>query len=240
MGQLIEFKRCYILHDEALIGNLEPHHFVLSYWQGKSEYEPVFGGRGGSIKISINGQTAILRQYLRGGKVSSLSKDRYLWSGIKRTRPWREWDIMRCAIDAGMPVPQPLGICVSRSGLLYRAAIITACLENSETLAEHLMKGVLDQESWYRLGQLLRRFQEHGFRHADLNANNLMIDQQGQFFIIDFDKARKMKNLEDWQWSTLHRLQRSLEKINRVHTLHYRLTDWQTLMDGYQTSPENS
>ena len=240
MGQLIEFKRCYILHDEDFIGNLEPQHFDRAYWQAKSEYETVFGGRGGSIKISLNGQVAILRQYLRGGKVRSLSKDRYLWFGITRTRPWREWAIMRCAINAGMPVPRPLGICVSRSGLLYRAAIITAFLENTETLAEHLINSVLDQKSWYRLGRLLRRFHEHGFRHADLNANNLLIDQQGQFFIIDFDKARQMKKLEDWQWSTLRRLQRSLEKINRAQTLHYRSTDWQALMDGYQSNPNIS
>ncbi|MCZ6487212.1 MAG: 3-deoxy-D-manno-octulosonic acid kinase [Gammaproteobacteria bacterium] len=240
MGQLIEFKRCYILHDEDIIGNLEPQQFDRAYWQDKSEYETVFGGRGGSIKISINGQPSILRRYLRGGMVRRLSKDRYLWFGKTRTRPWREWAIMRRAIDAGMPVPRPLGICVSRSGLLYRAAIITACLENTETLAERLTNSVLDQKSWYHLGLLLRRFQEHGFRHADLNANNLLIDQQGQFFIIDFDKARQMKNLEDWQWLTLRRLQRSLEKINRAQNLHYRTTDWQALMDGYQANPQTA
>jgi len=83
---------------------------------------------------------------------------------------------------------------------------------------------------------LLKQFQHHCFRHADLNANNLLVDQQGEFYIIDFDKARVMKNLDNWQWSPLLRLQRSLEKINRQQKLHYRRADWQALIDGYQSA----
>jgi 3-deoxy-D-manno-octulosonic acid kinase len=118
---------------------------------------------------------------------------------------------------------------------LYRAAIITAWIENTETLAQRLLQRPLQKESWYELGLLLRRFQEHGFRHADLNANNLMINHREQFFIIDFDKAVEMKSLQDWQWVPLRRLQRSLEKIDRQNHLHYRPSDWQALMDGYQS-----
>jgi len=34
----------------------------------------------------------------------------------------------------------------------------------------------------------------------------------------------------------LHNLQRSLEKINRQQKIHYRPTDWQALIDGYQST----
>jgi 3-deoxy-D-manno-octulosonic acid kinase len=237
MGQSIEFERYYILHDEDLVGNLELHHFDPAYWRHDSESSEVFGGRGGSIKININGLPAILRPYLRGGMAASLSTDRYLWTGKSRSRPWREWSMLKLAMKAGMPVPRPLGACVQRSGLLYRAAIITAWLEDTETLAERLLQGPLQKESWHELGILLREFQEHGFRHADLNANNLLINQQGKFFIIDFDKAVEMKSLQDWQWLALRRLQRSLEKIDRQNHLHYRPSDWLALIDGYQSNP---
>jgi 3-deoxy-D-manno-octulosonic acid kinase len=235
MGQLLEFERSYILHDEELVGNLELHHFDPAYWRGESESSEVFGGRGGSTKININGQPAILRLYLRGGMAANLSADCYLWTGKSRTRPWREWAMLKLAMKARMPVPRPLGACVRRSGLLYRAAIITAWLEDTETLAERLLQRSLEKESWYKLGLLLRQFQGHGFRHADLNANNLLIDRKGEFFIIDFDKAVEMKNLQDWQWLALRRLQRSLEKIDRQNYLHYRPSDWQALIDGYQS-----
>ncbi len=78
--------------------------------------------------------------------------------------------------------------------------------------------------------------QSLGFYHADLNANNLLIDQDSKIYVIDFDKGRMMKKLDNWQWSTLYRLQRSLVKIDRLKTLNYRDDDWQALMDGYQSS----
>ena len=236
MAQLKQFDRCYILHDEEVSGNLERKHFDSAYWPTNAETEKVFGGRGGSIKINLHGRPAILRQYLRGGMVARLSTDRYLWLGKTRTRAWREWSTLKLAMEAGLPVPAPLGVCVCRDGLLYRAAIITAYIDNSETLAERIMHTALGQKSWHRLGLLLKQFQEHYFRHADLNANNILIDKRDQFFIIDFDKARMMKNLDDWQWLPLRRLQRSLEKIDRQQKLHYRVTDWQALIDGYQST----
>ena len=236
MAQLIQFDRCYILHDEGLAGNLERKHFDLDYWRSNSEYENVFGGRGGSIKINLYGRPAILRQYLRGGMVARLSTDRYLWLGRSRTRAWREWSMLRLAIEAGMPVPEPLGVCVCREGLFYRAAIITAYIDNTETLAERITHSALDIKSWRQLGLLLKQFHGHYFRHADLNANNILIDDQDRFYIIDFDKARLMKNLDDWQWTVLRRLQRSLEKIDRQHKLYYRPTDWQALIDAYQSN----
>ena len=236
MGQLTQIGRCYILHDEDFVSNLERKHFDTAYWRAKSESAPVFGGRGGSVRIDIEGQPAILRQYLRGGLVARLSSDRYLWPGRSRTRAWREWSMLRLALEAGLPVPTPLGVCVCKDGLFYRAAIITAYINNTETLAERIAHSALGLKSWHRLGLLLKQFQEHCFRHADLNANNLLIDQQDRFYIIDFDKARIMKRLGDWQWTPLYRLQRSLEKIDRQHRLHYRQEDWQALIDGYQST----
>jgi len=236
MAQLIQFDRCYILHDEVATGSLERKHFDPAYWNDGAGYEAVFGGRGGSIKISLHGKPAILRQFLRGGMMARLSTDRYLWLGKNRTRAWREWSMLNLAIAAGLPVPTPLGVCVCRSGLLYRAVIITAYIDNSETLAERISHSALGLKSWNRLGLLLKQFQGHYFRHADLNANNILIDRQDRFYIIDFDKARMMKNLDDWQWSPLRRLQRSLEKIDRQQKLHYRPTDWQALIDGYQST----
>ena len=236
MGQLVQFERCYILHDEDAVGNLERRHFDAFYWRDKSESLPVFGGRGGSIRINLGGTSAILRQYLRGGLAAHVSVDRYLWLGKSRTRAWREWSLLKLAKEAGLPVPTPLGACVCRSGLLYRAAIITVYIENTETLAERLMHSRLDLKSWQQLGLLLKQFHELCFRHADLNANNLLIDAHDRFYIIDFDKARIMKSLDDWQWTPLRRLQRSLEKIDRRQKLHYRQGDWQALMDGYQST----
>jgi 3-deoxy-D-manno-octulosonic acid kinase len=231
-----ESARCYILQDENATEKLEQHHFDVSYWQGKPGYRVVEGGRGGSIKIDLNGQAAILRQYRRGGLIKRISTDRYIWLGKSRSRPWREWCLLRAATESGLPVAKPLGACLWQSGLTYRAAIITAYLENTETLAGFLSHSRLDQSLWYQLGLVIKNMQILGFRHTDLNANNLLIDQDSKIYVIDFDKGRRMKRLDNWQWSALYRLQRSLIKIDKRKSLHYREDDWQALMDGYRAS----
>ena len=227
---------CYILQSEDLATRLEPLHFNNDYWRDKPGYSALDGGRGGSIKIDLDGQAAILRQYRRGGLIQKISKDRYVWLGKSRTRSWREWNLLREARAAGLPVPVPLAAFMRKTGLIYRAAIITEYIPDTQTLADYLVHSSLDHKLWYELGLLIRKMQSLGFRHTDLNANNLLIDKSFQMYIIDFDKGRRMKQLDDWQWSALYRLQRSLLKIDRKKNLHYREDDWQALMDGYQTS----
>ena len=62
MKQTTQFGSCYILYDEKAVGKLERKHFDLAYWQANAEYGNVIAGRGGSIKISLDGIPAILRQ----------------------------------------------------------------------------------------------------------------------------------------------------------------------------------
>jgi 3-deoxy-D-manno-octulosonic acid kinase len=236
MGENTKSARCIILHDESSIHKLERHHFDASYWQDKPGFSRIDGGRGGSVKILIDEQVAMLRQYLRGGLISRFLTDQYLWLGKSKTRPWKEWSILKLAKEAALPVPKPLGICVIRTGLYYRATLMTDFFEDTETLAESLTHNSLPQESWVQLGWLLKQFQVKGFRHADLNANNILMDHEGQFFVIDFDQAQIMTALGEWQWKPLYRLQRSLDKINRTSHLHYGDDDWQSLMDGYQAT----
>ncbi len=236
MSKQNQLARCYILQDKNATNKLERQHFDTDFWRDKPGFSELDGGRGGSAKIELHGQAAVLRQYRRGGLIRHISTDRYIWFGKLRSRPWREWQMLRQASEAGLPVAKPLGACVWRSGLFYRAALITAFLEGTETLAERLSESILDQGIWFQLGSLLKKMQSLGFYHADLNANNLLIDQDSKRYVIDFDKGRMMKKLDNWQWSTLYRLQRSLVKIDRLKTLNYRDDDWQALMDGYQSS----
>ena len=223
------------MHDENAIENPQTFHFDLSYWQGKPGYSKIEGGRGGSAKIEIDGQTILLRQYYRGGLVAKLFTDEYLWLGRNKTRAVKEWLILRQAREAGLPVPQALAVCVRRSGLIYRAAIMTEYFADTETLAAHLSHSRLSNEAWGRLGKLLNQLHSLLFRHADLNANNILIDSQLQFYLIDFDQAKIMRRIGDWQWSPLYRLQRSLDKIDRQKGLNFEPNNWQAMMDGYES-----
>jgi 3-deoxy-D-manno-octulosonic acid kinase len=226
---------CYFLQQRDDPRQLLDEYFEAGYWRQRPGYEVISSGRGGSVRIEMDGRAAILRRYHRGGAVGKLLSDQYLWMGKTLSRPWREWKILERARRAGLPVPKPIAASICRSGLWYRAVLITAYLQDTETLTQRLQRTALKPGCWHRIGLLVKRMHAAGIRHADLTSDNILIDSQDRFYLIDFDMARVMNRIDDWQWRPLYRFQRSIEKRHRKQKLHFDDGDWQALMDGYQS-----
>jgi len=226
---------CYILQRQDKRQTLAAEHFSPEYWQGGQAFQNDVGGRGDNCLIEVDGARAVLRQYHRGGFVGNLLSNQYLWMGKELSRPWREWQVLMRAREAGLPVPEPIAACACRRHFWYRAALITAYLEDTEMLTRRLEREALEPGLWRSLGLLFKRMHDQCIRHADLTSDNVLIDSANHFYLIDFDRARIMKRLDDWQWQPLYRFQRSMVKRNRNRRLHYGESDWQALMDGYQS-----
>ena len=235
MVREVKSSNCYILQQRDDERQLQQEQFEARHWRQRPGYEVISSGRGGSIRMELDGRAAILRRYHRGGVVGKLLSDQYLWMGKTLSRPWREWKILQRARRAGLPVPEPIAASICRSGFWYRAALITAYLQDTETLTQRLERTELNPGCWHRIGLLVKRMHAAGIRHADLTSDNILVDSQDRFFLIDFDMARVMNRIDDWQWRPLYRFQRSMEKRNRNRKLHFDDDDWQALMDGYQS-----
>ncbi|MEC9349461.1 MAG: lipopolysaccharide kinase InaA family protein, partial [Planctomycetota bacterium] len=90
----------------------------------------------------------------------------------------------------------------------------------------------LAEKSWRAVGGTIRRFHDHGILHSDLNAANILI-QNEKIFLIDFDKA-EVRDPGPWKNANLERLERSLNKWRRQEkTFHFTTSDWQSLQEGY-------
>ncbi|BAU56873.2 3-deoxy-D-manno-octulosonic acid kinase [Halorhodospira halochloris] len=174
------------------------------------------GGRGSAGYIILGGVPAVLRRYRRGGMFAPLLGDRYLWLGLAKTRPWREWNILARLHSQGMPVPAPIAARVQRRGVFYRADIVVERID-AVTLAERLSAEALAPDNWYEIGHAVGRLHLEGVDHADLNAHNVLINKGDalRVRIIDFDRARLRSPGRRWQLRNLARLQRSLLKLAR-------------------------
>ncbi len=224
---------------EDLPRPLSETDFDPEHWRHRPSTEALCGGRGGSWRIDLDGQPAVLRRYLRGGAMAGLLGDRYLWTGEHRSRPWQEWQAVRHAVGHGLPTPPLIGYCIHPHGLFYRAALLSRFQPNLGTLAAVLEQGALDAEDWRELGGLIRRYHQAGVCHADLNANNILLGEDGAFHLIDFDKAELSPSRKGWREANLARLQRSLLKIGGVReaagqAFHFGEGDWQALLEGYR------
>ncbi len=171
--------------------------------------------------------------------MASLLGDRYLWLGLSQSRPWKEWHVVRHVVGRGLPTPPLIGYCIERSGLFYRAALLSRFQPNLGTLAGIIGQGELDAGDWRELGALIRRYHQAGVCHADLNANNILLGVDGDFHLIDFDKAELSPMRKHWREANLNRLWRSLRKISQLRqqqgqAFYFTEADWQALLAGYR------
>ncbi len=192
------------------------------------------GGRGRTYFIRIQGNDWVLRHYRRGGAIAPLLRDRYLWTGLERTRAWVEWRLLRELWLRGLPVPRPVAARVSRATLVYRADLITQRLADTRSLADMLKENALAQERWQAIGSCIRRFHEIGVDHGDLNAHNILLTPQDHVYLVDFDKSTVRRFTPTREHRNLARLRRSLNKLRSLSSgFHYSDSAWQALCAGY-------
>lgn len=185
--------------------------FDAEYWRAKGAVEGDAPGRGTSLFIRAPFGEVVLRRYLRGGWVARLSRDRYLFTGLARARPFREFHLLRRLREAGLRVPAPVAALCERHGPFYRAALMTRRIPGAHPLAERLDDPGLD---WGRLGHELRRFHQAGVDHADLNARNILLEARtGDAWLLDFDRSRFTPGRPVDGRANLSRLRRSLRKL---------------------------
>lgn len=224
----------YILYDADCIENPKLLRFDADYWASQNAIMGFAEGRGTTFFIQHADRDYVLRHYRRGGMIARVSPDEYVWTGLRRTRAWREWHLLAKMQEMELPVPQPVAVQVVRHGMLYSADIMTRRISQANTLANELGCHALGREGWQTLGKIVRRFHHHGVWHADLNANNILLNDKKQIFLIDFDRGRLRQPAHHWQQANIDRLKRSLLKLQgRSSDFYFTASDWQALLTGY-------
>lgn len=198
-------------------------------------------GRGTAVMFRYRDLELVRRHYQRGGLVRHISRDIYFGNALERTRMWQEFHLLRELWELGLPVPQPVAArCTRIAPFFHRGDLITRRIPASGTLAEYLRKQPLSEVLWRQLGKILADFHRAGVYHADLNANNILLDAQDHFYLLDFDKGERRTPNPSWQQANLQRLQRSLLKLQGLHPVfHFSAPDWSALHAGYREAGEN-
>jgi 3-deoxy-D-manno-octulosonic acid kinase len=183
--------------------------------------------------VTFGAEPWILRHYTRGGLVARVVEDSYVWTGPDRTRAFREWRLLGELQKRGLPVPRPVAARVARSGLTYRADLITVQIDGAVPMSALLARGELGPATMRAVGRCIARFHRAGVWHADLNAHNVQIDPQGRVFLLDFDRGCLRTPRERWQRGNLRRLRRSILKTAGSADSAAANPAWEDLVAGY-------
>ncbi|MBF7053699.1 3-deoxy-D-manno-octulosonic acid kinase [Halomonas sp. KAO] len=209
----------YILYDKDSLCDADqapqigPSTFEPDWWLAQGRVTGQAPGRGASLFLDAGtGEEWVLRPYRRGGMVARFSDARYLWTGLERTRAFREMRLTADLLARDLPVPRPVAANVTRHGLTYEAALLTVRIPGARALASLLENGEADGELLQRVGATIRRFHDTGLDHVDLNARNLLVDKGGKVWLIDLDRCR-LRPDGAWKARNLKRLESSVAKF---------------------------
>ncbi|HTW37293.1 MAG TPA: 3-deoxy-D-manno-octulosonic acid kinase [Steroidobacteraceae bacterium] len=226
-----------MIYDASRAGNLSTGSFEPEFWRSRGEIEGEARGRSAALFLSSQGRRWVLRHYCRGGFSARFSHDHYLWIGESASRPFAEWQLTYHLHRAGLPVPAPIAARYQQQGLTYRGDIITERLSDASPLAECLRVGALSVLNWIAIGRCLRRFHDLGVCHADLTAHNVLLGNEDEVFLVDFDRG-SLRKPGLWCDGNLVRLRRSLEKVSYgLPPDRFTEADWHGLLDGYREAP---
>lgn len=220
-----------ILYDADLLKNVSEGIFTPDKTSDNHQINTL--GRGSAYRFQLGDINVVLRHYRRGGFIGKVISDLYLYSGLGKTRMFREFELLAYMKQGDLPVPVPVAARVVRHGLFYSGDLITEEISNAVTLAERLKQGPLDESKWAEIASTIRRFHDQHIYHADLNANNIMIDGSGNIYLIDFDKG-SVRSDGKWKEKNLARLLRSLKKIKKNSVVfNFEPRNWQDFITCY-------
>ncbi|MEJ8568519.1 3-deoxy-D-manno-octulosonic acid kinase [Elongatibacter sediminis] len=211
-----------IVYDANRIEQPDERLFEPRYWREQGAIRGQARGRGSALMLDTPFGPAVLRQYLRGGQVARFSRDRYIFTGYRRSRPMREVGVLAYLVRQGLPVPRPLGAICRRYGPTYQGALITRRIEGAEPLADVMGQQACDDPVWATIGVTIRRMHEAGVVHADLNARNILVAGDSRVYLLDFDRAVLKRGAGQRYRANLERLKRSLVKC------------WPSAADGFE------
>ncbi|WP_373766283.1 3-deoxy-D-manno-octulosonic acid kinase [Glaesserella sp.] len=180
-------------------------------------------------EFSVN---SVLRHYYRGGLFGKFVKDRYWFNGNENTRAMKEFALLQQLHRWNLPVPRPIAVKITRQCCVYQADILLEKIDETQDLSQYLQTQSLTGEQYQQIGALIRQLHDHHVHHSDLNIHNILLDQQGKFWLIDFDKCRIQQG-DGWKQANLDRLLRSFHKERQRLSIHFEVQDWKHLIAGY-------
>ncbi|MDH4109134.1 MAG: 3-deoxy-D-manno-octulosonic acid kinase [Gammaproteobacteria bacterium] len=224
-----------ILYDTDLLDHVSERTFSASAWKTVKPVESALrsGGRGYTIIVGDGKREFVLRHFRRGGLVGRVIRDSYVWRGEDLTRSFSEWRLLRKMLRLGLPVPQPVVARYCRRGPFYSADLIMLRIQGIKPLSMRLAELRRDAGYWQSVGAGIARFHRAGVNHADLNAYNVQLEEDGKLWLLDFDKGR-IEAAGAWQQRNLGRLHRSLQKVRKLDPrIYFTPDDWEALLEGY-------
>jgi len=231
--QTLNFDNQVIWFDESLIlAEQVKYAFDAEYWQQQDKIIGSATGRGTTWFVELDTIQAALRHYRRGGLFGKFVEDSYLYFGYEKTRSYQEFELLKVLKKSGVNVPKPIAARVVKSGITYKADLMSEKIPNARDLVAILQEKPLSKDMYRKIGAEIRKMHDAQVNHTDLNIHNILIDDRNKVWFIDFDKCT-YDDTGAYCKSNLSRLLRSFLKEKKKRNIRWQEDNFSNLMLGY-------
>jgi len=203
-------------------------------------------GRTALGELQAGAETYLVRRFSHGGLLRWLSGARFR----DPKRPFEELRLSRALDLAGVRTPRVIAARAQRVGFWWELALVTSCVEGSTDIGRwiaELRQGARSRRGTSRVmsafGRLVRELHEVGFRHADLQPNNVLVEEplpeagEPRLWILDLDRSVQAEQLGPGdRRANLGRLARFVERRERERGPCLSLSDRMRFLRGYEPS----
>jgi hypothetical protein len=205
-------------------------------------------GRVALGELQAGVETYLVRRFSHGGLLRWLSGARFKDPG----RPFEELRLSHALDLAGVRTPRVIAARAQRVGFWWELALVTSCVDGATDIGRwiaEVRRGARSRVGLARVmgafGQLVHRLHEVGFRHADLQPNNVLVeeplpaDEEPQLWVLDLDRSVHGAPLDpEARRENLGRLARFIERRERERGACLTRADRMRFLRGYE--PERS
>lgn len=203
------------------------HYFDRVYIHKEGFNLKIAGGRGQTLLYSLHDKDLVLRHYYRGGLWGKLMGDKFWALTGDSERSLLELELLDLLYEDGLPVPKPFIARQERRGSFLHNDIVIYQIKESRDLSYILKERALTEQELVTIGKTLKRFFGYDVVHTDLNIHNILLNNEGEVFLIDFDKCRQTLLRQAHKDAMLSRLERSFNKEMRLNPqLHFKASDF--------------
>jgi len=232
MIKTIQQSKTYIQYDPKFITDNIVDCFSPEFWLQQDKVIGSALGRGTTWFIQLQNLQAALRHYRRGGLFGKIISDHYIYTGWENSRSIQEFMLLTTLYKAGVNVPQPIAAKVQKNIFSYQADLLSEKIPNALDLVTVLQNRSLSEQEYAHVGLQIKKMHQIQVNHTDLNIHNILLDEQGKVWLIDFDKCYQQSG-EKWKSDNLQRLLRSFNKELNKRKIKWQQSDWQALIEGY-------
>ena len=232
MMKTIRTNNSMIWFDDQLSAHPPEQIFDIRYWQDRKRVIGSATGRGTTWFVDTGNLPAALRHYRRGGLFGKLVQDSYWFNGWDKTRSCLEMMLLNDLIKAGVNVPKPIAARAVKTGLTYRADLLSEKIADATDLVGILSSHSISSNGHRDIGHQIAKMHHAGVNHTDLNIHNILVDKQHKVWLIDFDKCGYGEG-STWKQSNLDRLKRSFVKERHKRQINWQKQDFDALLAGY-------